>query len=298
MKLKQRLMACVAGWCCLLGLSVQANARDAIVDVAWLAAHLEREDVLLIDARPSAAFEALHVRGAVSLPWEKLFDEQLMMPGLQELQALFSGVGVDHDKTVVVMDDGEFIWAARLYWLLETLGHQDVRLLNAGFGAWPEASLPLTQEAVEPVPSQFVPTLDRSRLQTKLGTLVSIGQRRIVDGRPEPHYLGQKSSAARFGHIPTAEHYPCTQNYEVTEAGNVMRTLEALADVYSALPKDEEIILYCGGGAESALNYVVMQALGYRVSIYDGSWQEWGNDPVVPIHNPAQGDDPATELPQ
>ena len=48
-----------------------------------------------------------------------------------------------------------------------------------------------------------------------------------------------------------------------------MRELSDLEELYKDIPKDKEIILYCDGGADAALNYVVLQKLGYKVSVYD-----------------------------
>jgi thiosulfate/3-mercaptopyruvate sulfurtransferase len=67
-----------------------------------------------------------------------------------------------------------------------------------------------------------------------------------------------------------------------------MKDLKELKGVYKDLPKDKEIILYCDGGSESALNYIVLQELGYKTSVYDGSWLEWGNDSKLPIENPSK----------
>lgn len=279
---------------CLAGWSVQAEPTaesvPAIVTVDWLASALDSDRLLLIDLRSEEAFAAGHVRGAVNIPYLQLFDDTFGMPRLEILRELFSQSGIGHDQHVVAMDGGDFIWAARLYWMLETLGHRQVSLLNVGFGHWQEGELPITDQALPPQRREFVPMIDHSRLQTKLGTLVSIGKRTIIDGRSSEHYLGEASTAKRFGHIPTALNFPCTQNFEATDQGNRMHELENLRSLYSELPRDEEIILYCDGGAEAALNYVVMQALGYQVSVYEASWLEWGNDPVLPIVNPSDRD--------
>lgn len=266
------------------------KAVMAIVDVNWLQQNINNPNLQIVDLRPESDFANGHVKGAVNIDaYKKLFAQGYMMPGLEELRVLFSKSGIDSNTHVVAYDDGSFIWAARLYWVLETLGHTNVSILNIGFNHSNIKNLPISTQAIIPKSKDFVPRVDDAKLQTKLGTLVSIGNKTIIDGRKETHYIGKESLAKRYGHIPTAQHYPCTQNYEVSSEGNQMRKLDDLATVYKDLPKDKEIILYCDGGAEAALNYLVLQELGYKASVYDGSWVEWGNDPIVPIENPSIG---------
>ena len=260
----------------------------AIVDVTWVQAHQKDSHLVLVDLRDAKAYNKEHIKGAVNIPaLERLFDKKFMMPKLDYLKALLSNAGIDNKALVVAYDDGDFIWAARFYWILEVLGHEDVALLNVGYGNWKKGDIALSNTPFTPEPKVFIPRVDSSKVQTKLSTLLAINNKTIIDGRKVDAYEGKESSAKRFGHIPTAKNYACTQNYQVTANGNKMRDFKELKKLYRDLPKDKEIILYCDGGAEAALNYIVLKELGYKASVYDGSWLEWGNDESVPVENPS-----------
>lgn len=277
----------------LIAKEQELSSPPAIVDVAWLEENFSQKNLLLLDLREASLYKNGHIKGAQNIYYMQLFAEGLFMPKLEELKTLFSDVGIDSSMHVVAYDDGSFIWSARLYWVLETLGHTKVSILNVGYGNWENGAIATTQTPTPATKRDFIPRVDNTKLQTKLGTLVSIGKKTIIDGRKETHYIGQESEAKRYGHIPTAQNYPCTQNYEVTQSGNKMRELSELAELYKELPLEKDIILYCDGGAEAALNYIVLQELGYKAAVYDGSWVEWGNDTAVPIENPSKTQKPS-----
>lgn len=275
------LFACVA--------TAASERMPALVDADWLAREYGAEDLVILDVRLAEDFDMGHVRGAANVPYPLLFAEGYLILGIEELREQFSAAGIDMSRRVVVYDDGSFIWAARAYWLLETLGLREVAMLDVGFGNWEEGRLELAFDAVAPARRNFVPAVDHRRLETKLSTLMAVGneKRVIMDGRSKDEYLGIESSARRYGHIPGAVHYSWSGNFIEGGDGNRMLSLDTLRPLYAGLDPDKHIIVYCNGGAQSAVNYIVLQALGYSVSIYDGSWFEWGNDADVPIDNPS-----------
>lgn len=268
-----------------------ASNKDipAIISLDWLKSNFNDSNLVIVDLRTSEDYKKLHIKNAVNVPGLKsLFDDKFFMPKLDFLKELFSNAGIDSNSKVVAYDNGDFIWAARFYWILETLGHEEVGIFKYGFTKDTKLDIPTSNKIVKPTRKEFVPRIDNSKIETKLGTLMSIGNKTIIDGRKESHYQGKESTAKRFGHIPSAQNYACTQNYQVTQNGNVMKDISQLKEIYKDIPKEKEIILYCDGGAEAALNFIVLEKLGYKVSVYDGSWTEWGNDLEVPIKNPSK----------
>ena len=261
-----------------------------VVPVSWIKDNLKNPNLVIVDLRKKEDYDKGHITGAVNMPGlESLFEKDTwMIPKLDFLKELLSNAGINKDSLVVVYDNGDFFWAARLYWILEVFGHENVGLSKYAYGKYIQDNLPTTTEMSKPVRTEFIPRVDNNQIETKLSTLMAIGKKTIIDGREKSHYEGKDSIAKRFGHIPTALNYACTNNFQVSKDGNFMKDFDELEKVYKDLPKEKEILLYCQGGAESALNYIVLKKLGFKASVYDGSWKEWGNDSNVPVENPSK----------
>ena len=110
----------------------------------------------------------------------------------------------------------------------------------------------------------------------------------IVDIRTDIEYQGLTSEANRPGHIPTALNFPADLNLEMQQGIRYFKSPEVFEELYKDLVDYDEVILYCNNGCESSTTFLALRLLGKQVSIYDGGWREWGNNPGLPVVAPKQ----------
>jgi thiosulfate/3-mercaptopyruvate sulfurtransferase len=168
--------------------NLKKDEVPAIVSAEWLNKNIRNPKLVIVDLRPYEEFKKEHIKNSVNIPaGENLFDEKKFMPGLDFLKQVFSNAGIDNNSMVVAYDDGRFIFAARFYWILETLGHNNVGILNIGYSNAQKYKLPISTIEKKPIAKNFVPRVDSTKVQTKLSTLMAIGNKTIIDGRKSSH---------------------------------------------------------------------------------------------------------------
>ncbi len=270
-----------------------------LVSSDWLNAQRDSRDLRLLDVRSAEDYAIEHIDGAVSLPIEQLFvndqGKRLIGP-LQLVQSALGQAGIDNRTQVVVYDDGEFLSAARAFWVLEVYGHDRVAALDGGFAGWKHQGFQTATTAFVPAPRVFVPTVTPNRLATKLSTRLAVDNPGsiIIDARDRADYRGEKSAAQRFGHIRSAVNIPVMDHFDYIDGVKHLKNSDVLAKNYQGIDAHKKVVTYCNTGVLSATTYFVLRRLGYDVANYDGSWIEWGNDPLLPITEPGAARAPST----
>jgi thiosulfate/3-mercaptopyruvate sulfurtransferase len=266
---------------------------EALVDTAWVLEHMDDNHVRLIDVSSSSeVFAAGHLPGAQYVNWQTDLTNPVdpvhgQILTRKALSELMSRLGVENDDTLVFYDDTSNLFAARSYWVLKYYQHHDVRVYNGGSKKWSSDGQQLTTEVATVVPSQYVAGEPAPAIRTDWQYVVDHvddPSTLFCDVRGPKEYAGTDVRSARGGHVPGAI------NVEWINAVNpdgTFRDAAALAELYrkAGFTPDKEIITYCQTGVRGAHTWFVLhELLGYpNVRNYDGSWEEYGNNPDSPI---------------
>jgi thiosulfate/3-mercaptopyruvate sulfurtransferase len=268
------------------------HATSLRIDPLELSKNLSEFKIL--DARDAAVFAKGHIEGSYNLPSVLTFDNVKQNGTIAQpdkMQKLFRSLGLSTNDTIVVYDNGAFFDAARLFWTLEVYGFTNVKMLNGGFREWEEKGFKVSTNIATPKESEYIATVNNKKLATKFATQIAIKNPNqiIIDARDFNAYIGKESSASRFGHIVKAIHIPAIDHLASDNTMPKLKTTTELEKLYHGVAKNNKVIVYCSVGKISGTNYFAMRELGYDVSNYDASWNEWGNDPVLPIENLSAG---------
>jgi thiosulfate/3-mercaptopyruvate sulfurtransferase len=274
-----------------------------LISVEGLAERLGDPRVRLVDVRwvlgqPGAgrgAYRSGHLPGAIFLD----LDGDLAvapgpgragrhpLPSPADFAATLAANGIGTDDFVVAYDDVGGWVAARLWWMLDDLGHRGGEaVLDGGIQAWQAAGLETTNdEPSTPAPSpleladHWTKVIVREALRDRLGEVV------LLDARGAPRYRGEVEPIDDYpGHIPTAIHAPTDANLAAPNGrflapGQLRARFEALrsfAVASGAAIPGAPVVTSCGSGVSACHASLAMRAAGLPDPIlYVGSYSDW-----------------------
>lgn len=203
------------------------------------------------------------------------------LPTAGQLQEWFRKWGLEHDRPVVIYDEGSGVFAARAWWTLRWAGVQDVKILDGGRAAWERLGFPtvggpgniVVHSDVEVQPNS-IPAASIDQVKEFTGTL--------IDARNESRYAGRREILdLRAGHIPGALNVPVSDlfNKDMTvRSADVIRDRLAQAGITHNTDPASAIV-YSGSGNHSALLLAAMEHAGLPIITHCiGGWSQWSAD--------------------
>ncbi len=278
-----------------------SGAGSALVTTEWLAAHLGRRNVRVVDGswhmpqlgrNARGEFAESHIPGAVFFDIDAVADTRTALPHMLPSAAAFarhmSGLGIGDRDRVIVYDSRGVVSAARVWWTFRAFGHDAVAVLDGGFARWRAEGCPTEAGTPAPKARHFKASLRRSLVRDLASMRRNVKGRKeqVLDARSAGRFAGtepEPRGGLRAGHIPGSLNLPYDRLYD--KDGSFLRG-DALRRPFEAsgLDLEKAVTTSCGSGVTASVLALGLFELGRPdVAVYDGSWTEWGGRADTPI---------------
>jgi thiosulfate/3-mercaptopyruvate sulfurtransferase len=275
---------------------------STLISTADLAARLDDPSLVVVDVRHDLAhpdrwgedqYRAGHIPGARFAHVDRDLSAHktgrngrhpLLSP--ERAAAFFGRLGIDAGKQVVAYDQGNGMYAARLWWMLRWLGHEAVAVLDGGFARWTKEGRAVTTDVPDVAPAEFevarvLPTVSATGIAASLPRHTLL----LLDARGAERFRGDTEPLDPVaGHIPGAMNRPYTRN---VQSDGTFRPARELRGEFEAMLHGrpvEDVVHYCGSGVSSCHNVLAMAVAGYPLTrLYPGSWSEWVSSRARPV---------------
>ncbi len=294
-----------------------------LVPPEWLKAALSGETVSEHDGgrvvlchahyRNRGDYEQGHIPGAVDVDTLLLESpETWNRRSPAEVRDALRALGITAETTVVLYGRFSFpdnadpfpgsaaghLGAFRCAFIMLWAGVKDVRMLNGGLQSWIDAGYDVTTEEGERRPVEDfgaeipgAPELAVDLPEAK--EILAAPDKNLVSVRSWPEYIGEVSGynyIEKKGRIPGSVYGDCGSDaYHMENYRNLDHTSREYHEIDASwkrigVTRDKHNAFYCGTGWRGSEAFFNAWLLGWpRVSVYDGGWFEWSNDPSNPI---------------
>lgn len=284
--------------------AVAATPRDSlVVNTAWLAAHINDPDLVLLHVGDKGEYAAQHIPGArlVSMQDVSISDHtgkglMLEMPPAEDLRQRLEALGISDNSHVVVYYGKDWVSpSTRIVFTLDYAGLGDrSALLDGGMPAWIRDAHAVTDVVPPERKGSLAPLKIRPIVvdATFVRSHLDGHGYAVVDGRASVFYDGidvgeGHAGAHRRGHVAGAHSVPFT---EITTDSGMLRSPAELAALFTkaGVKPDDTVVGYCHIGQQTTAMLFAARTLGHKVLLYDGSFEDWSRHPDYPVDDPSK----------
>ncbi|NVK51542.1 MAG: sulfurtransferase [Flavobacteriaceae bacterium] len=271
-----------------------------LVSVNWLYKHLNATNLVVLNGTLPKVTAAKSV--------EKTEENQILNTRFFDLKNVFSvqgaafpntvlqakdfekqaqKLGIERDSCIIVYDEHGVYSAPRVWWLFKTFGFDNIAVLNGGFPAWKNKNYPTEKkEQKKYLVGNFIANKQENLLIDTEKVLQALDKAtiQIVDARSTGRFNAtapEPRKEVRSGHIPSSKNLP----YANLVSEGKMKSVKELKALFKEVNfNNKEMIFSCGSGITACVLALGASTVGYdKLSVYDGSWTEWGSLAHVPI---------------
>ncbi|MDB6164566.1 MAG: sulfurtransferase [Xanthomonadaceae bacterium] len=271
-----------------------------LVAAETLAMALSRQDLVVLDCRSSlmnpgageGAYLRGHIPGAVYAHLDRDLSDQRRhgegrhpWPDAADFTGKLGKWGITPAHQVVAYDDGDGAYAARLWFLLRTLGHEKVAVLDGGWSRWTALGLPADSRVPAPMHLRYVAEFDRTRLlgPDQVAAGLQAGEL-LIDARGPERFRGESEPIDKVaGHVPGARNRAYSSNLTDQRFKSPVQLAAEFRELLGTHPPEGTMVM-CGSGVTACHHLLAMERAGLKgARLFTGSWSGWIADGSRPI---------------
>ena len=268
-----------------------------IVETEWLAQHTQETELVIVDGSlhmPASGrdargeFAVEHIPGAQFFDINDIADDTNPLPHMLPSETVFAtkmeALGIGDNVAVVAYDSQGLFSAARVWWMLRAMGHENVVVLNGGLPKWKADGHAVTHELTPAVSRRrFAPSANPALIQNvdDVKDIVQNGGKQLIDARSAARFRGEVAeprAGLRAGHMPGARNVPYL---DLQNSNGTLKSPQEIGAIFTAAGIDvtKPTVATCGSGVTACVVSLALAVLGHaNTPVYDGSWTEWGDE--------------------
>ena len=273
-----------------------------LVSTVWLEKHLDEEMLRVFDTTvylehrkngggyiPASGLEDWareHIPGSDFLDViNELSDSSnpvpFMMPAADNFANIVQRHGVSDGSMVVLYSKGTPMWATRVWWMLRSVGFNNVAVLDGGWDKWVAEGRVTSSEfepyqsgklTVRPKPDLWVSKEEMLAAENDSATVV-------INALSPEVYSGKTNQYGRPGHLKGSHNV--YYGSILSSKDSTFLPVDTLRERFkeSGALEALKVYTYCGGGISATMDCLALLACGQsNVAVYDGSMSEWVRD--------------------
>ncbi|HEY6868290.1 MAG TPA: 3-mercaptopyruvate sulfurtransferase [Novosphingobium sp.] len=273
---------------------------ESLVSTDWLANELAASDLRVVDASKHlpeagrdarAEYLAAHIPGAVFMQLDDLVDAtaavENTLPRPDKFASRMQALGLGDGSRIVLYDDSAIRTSARAWFMLRMFGAANVAILDGGLAKWKAEGRALESGPRSLRQRHYTPWLQDGQVRDKAQMLANIASRaeQVIDARGAARFTGETPESRpglAAGHIPGSLNVPYTGLFNPDGTFKDRARLRRVF-IEAGVDLSRPVVTSCGSGVTACVVAFALHLIGKDdVSLYDGSWTEWGADPTTP----------------
>ncbi len=200
-----------------------------------------------------------HITGSVAIPYTEFLINGTYLRSEAEMTKLLGDAGISQGDSVIIYGEcmpcgGGPSPATFVYWIMRSLGQENVKVLDGTVKEWALAGNPTASETAV-LPAKIYTPLVNPDFSADYN-LVKSGTVQIVDARTMEDFGA--------GSIPGAIPIP----YENVIINSKIRDETKLDRVFAFLDKNQPVVVYTNTGVKASVVWFALTLLGYDAKLY------------------------------